>query len=130
MVQLGELRPSEPTEQAPQDPLDVLRRGFALHHPERRHQIPRLGIVLADLLQVQHEIPEARQIPRQRFGYGGDELGDVRGGPPARPAVVDGDGQQGRQPVAPLDVFPADQLLVGETGVSEDAERHGLPVTR
>ena len=103
---------------------------MALQYPERSHQIPRPGVLLANPLQVQQEIPEARQILRQRCRHGGDQLSDVRGGAPARPTVVDGDRQQGRQLVTRSDLSPADQLLIGETGVREDAERHERIVLR
>ncbi len=70
--------------------------------------------------------PQRRLIPDQRRAAGRDQIRHVPGRRPPRAPVVDHDRQHRRQPAVLAQHAIVDQLLVQQTGVSQDAHRHAV----
>ena len=118
------IRPIKPPEHIHQRPYQIRRRGAVLQLDERRHPILRRQILGAERLRVNQHVAlrglAACQEPVRR----GDRLPHLHRRRPAPLTVVDHDGQHRRQRTCFAQHPVADQLLMHQGGIGQDARRH------
>ena len=128
--QLHVLLPRQPLRQDVRYPCQVRRRPTLLQPDHRPHQITRRHSVRPGALLVDHKVPLRRLVRRQPLPCRRDQLAHLLRRAPRRRAVVEHHRHHQRQPPARLRRLVAHQLLVQQTGVAQDAQRHVAVIAR
>ena len=123
-LQLRIARTAQPSGQRVHRLSQLLHRAAALQPHDRRHQVATRQILFAPSPLVKHEVALRRLVSPQPLPHRRDQPRHLGPGPPPRLAVVEHDGQYRRQSAVRVQRLLAEQVLVQQPRVDQDAQRH------